>query len=145
MICVNALALDREQDIKAGKGKRDGMKRDLADIVRMAALCCLLLVSAPHAFAADASPSDGMLQATHCYVAKDAASTAGSAYPCDRQATSNLLDCGCGQICLVSGVLPVETGIDDTAKTGTISARSYRIVRAGFSPAKHPPRLPALV
>ncbi|EKE76560.1 MULTISPECIES: hypothetical protein [Oceanibaculum] len=127
------------------KDRRDGMKCGLADIVRMAALCCLLLVFAPHAFAADAGPGDGMRQATHSYGAEDAASVLSVARPCDRAATSDLLDCGCTQLCLVFGVLPAAMGIDDAGKAGVLSARPYRIVRAGLSPAKHPPRRPALV
>ena len=121
------------------------MKRGFADIVRMAALCCLLLVSVPHAFAADRGFEDGVHQTTQSYVAENAVSAMNDAYPCDRAATSDLLDCGCTQICLAFGVLPAATGIDDAGKAGAVSARPYRIARAGLSPAKHPPRLPAPV
>ncbi|MFO7481788.1 hypothetical protein [Oceanibaculum nanhaiense] len=123
------------------------MKRGLADIVWMAALCCLLLVFVPHAFAADRGFEADVQQAPHSYVyvAEDAVSAMNLAHPCDRAATSDLLDCGCAQLCLVFGVLPAAMGIDDAGKAGTISARPYRIARAGLSPAKHPPRSLALV
>ena len=121
------------------------MKRGLADIVRMAALCCLLLVFVPHAFAAAGAQGHDLQQATHSSVAGDMVSAAGSSHPCERTMISGLTDCGCAQLCLVFGVLPAAMGIDDAGKAGTISARPYRIARAGLSPAKHPPRLPALV
>ena len=127
------------------KDRRDGMKRGLANIVRMAALCCLLLVFAPHAFGVDVGPGDGMRQATQSYGAEDAVSVRSVAHPCDRATAANLLDCGCTQLCLVFGVLPAAMGIDDAGKAGVLSARPYRIVRAGLSPAKHPPRSLALV
>lgn len=121
------------------------MKRGSADIVRMTALCCLLLVFAPHAFAADVGPGDSMRQATHSYGAEDAVSVLSVAHPCDMATAANLPDCGCTQLCLVFGVLPAAMGIDDAGKAGVLSARPYRIVRVEISPAKHPPRRPALV
>ena len=121
------------------------MKRGLADIVRMAALCCLLLLSAPHAFAAAGAQGHDFQQATHSSVAGDMVSAAGGSHLCDRAIAANLPDCGCAQLCLVFGVLPAAMGIDDAGKAGVVSARPYRIARAGLSPAKHPPRLSALV
>ena len=126
-------------------GRRDGMKRGFADIVRMAVLCCLLLLSAPPAFAAVGAQGHDLQQATPSPLAGDMVSAAGGAHPCERATTSNLPDCGCAQLCLVFGVLPAAMRIDDAGKTGVLSARPYRIVRAGLSPAKHPPRRPALV
>lgn len=121
------------------------MKRGFADIVRMAALCCLLLLSAPDAFAAASAQGHDFQQATHSVVAADMVSAATAAHPCERATNSGLLDCGCVQLCLASGVLPTVLRIDDAGKTGVLSARPYRLARTGYSPAKHPPRLPAPV
>ena len=125
--------------------RRDSMKRGFADIVRMAALCCLLLLSAPDAFAAASAQRHDFQQATHSVVAADTVNAATAAHPCERAMTSGLLDCGCVQLCLTFGVLPTALRIDDAGQARVLSARPYRLARAGHSPAKHPPRLPAPV
>lgn len=128
------------------KDGRDGMKRGLADIVRLAALFGLLLtLFVSPGLAADRGLPDRAPQEVQSDLADGAGFAAVDAGSCDRMAGSDVADCGYAQICLALGTLPVPTAIDDAGKTVAASLRPYRIAGAARAPAKQPPRSTALV